>query len=424
MRRNRIALPPHLLHVAAAFLSKGSAAAMQFVQTLVFSRALGAEGLGLYYVALSIYRVAETAAPLGIQTSTVREIAGAKAHAAWASVRALALRSALICGALGLLASVLAWAFADRIAAMLDDAPEAANALRWMAVAIAPGCIVLSLTSALRGLGRQSLANLLGSLVLPLVATILFLFAFRQTGYLGAVHAFIGGQLTALALLSLALVFSLRGKPDKTEPGHSLVQSAFPFWIVSVASLANDSLGILLLGLLGSTQDAGIFGVAVRLAMPLSFLGASIQAVCDSRFAGLYRLGDTNGLRVEYRAALRLSLLLAVSMGLVLALFSAPLLGLFGAEFREAQGAFLVLLVSICLLSAFGPAGSYLSMAGQAHVNAWTALAAMPVSAALMLVFIPLWGAMGAAFATSVALSLRVLVQAGVTERALRHTSP
>ncbi|MEY5008327.1 MAG: hypothetical protein RL764_1643 [Pseudomonadota bacterium] len=404
-------LSPGLVRVMGTFLSKGAAAGVQFIQSIILSRSLGAEALGLYYFALSIYRVAECGAPLGLQTSTVREVAAARAQGAWGSIRQLAWRSALLCGALGLAASVTAFAFAGQIAQALEGHEGAETALHWMASAMIPGCIVLSLTSSLRGLGLQTLANIFGSLILPLVATLLFLLVFQSQGYLGAVQAFILGQMAALALLAIALIKLLRHRPHKTVPSHSLFHSALPFWVVSVASLANDSLGILLLGFLGASADVGIFGVAVRLAMPLSFLGASVQAVCDSRFAGLHRLGNTQGLRQEYWASLRTSALLAVSMGLGLGLLAHPLLSLFGPEFARAETAFRIILIGICLVAALGPAGSFLSMTGRADITAWTAVLAFPLAAGLMLHLIPQFGATGAAMATSLTLSLRVLVQ-------------
>ena len=93
---------------------------------------------------------------------------------------------------------------------------------------------------------------------------------------------------------------------------------------------------------------------------------------------------------------------------------------LFGAEFVRAEPAFRILLISVFLLSAFGPAGSFLSMTGKAHVNAWTAVGTMPVAALLMALLIPQFGAMGAALATSAALSLRVLIQLVVMRRDLQ----
>ena len=420
MRRLLRLCPPHTAHIARAFISKGLAASVQFLQSIILSRTLGPGPLGLYYIALSVYRVAEAGAPLGLQTATVREVAAAHAHGAWGSIGALTRWSALLCGLFFLMAGGLTWIFAGSIARAFGGPDTAAHALRWMAIAMVPGGIVLALSSVLRGLGRQSLANILGSLILPLFATLSFVLFWRQDSYLGAVHAFIVGQGAALLLLTLALWRLMRHRPRRFVQGHSLFHSAFPFWIVSMASLANDSLGILMLGFFGAAHDAGIFGIAARLTMPLSFLGASIQAVCDSRFAGFHRLRDDAALRRDYRVAQRSALALSLVMALGLGLFSAPLLRLFGPEFVRAEPVFHILLISICLLSAFGPAGSFLSMTGKAHVNAWTAVGTLPVAALLMAILIPKFGAMGAALATSVALALRVLIQLGFTQRNLK----
>ena len=107
-------------------------------------------------------------------------------------------------------------------------------------------------------------------------------------------------------------------------------------------------------------------------------------------------------------------------MALGLGVLATPLLRLFGTEFVRAEPVFHILLISFFLLSAFGPAGSFLSMTGKAHVNAWTAVGTMPVAALLMAILIPQFGAMGAALATSAALALRVLIQIGFTQRSLK----
>ncbi|MFM7027204.1 MAG: lipopolysaccharide biosynthesis protein [Chakrabartia sp.] len=409
------------LAIIGAFGSKAAAAGAQFGQAIILSRMLGPEALGLYYVALSVYRVAETAAPLGLPTSIVREVAAASAQGGWGSVRRITRRGLVLCAFLAAAAAVAIWALADTLAGGLEGQPRAALALRWMALAIMPGVMALALTSVLRGLGRQSLANLLGSLVLPVVATLGFVFLWRSHGYVGAVQGFIAGQIAALALLGASLWQILRRRPNIHVQGRRLRESALAFWIVSLASLANDSLAILMLGFLATPEQAGYFGIAARLAMPLSFLGASVQAVCDSRFAGLHRLGDQKALARDYHAALRGAFGFSLVAVLGLLLLLGPLIALFGPQYAAARPILYVILVSIFLLSAFGPAGSLLTMTGHARINAWTAVAAMPAMALAMALLVPRFGAMGAALATSGTLSARVLVQLAAAQLVIRR---
>lgn len=414
-------LPAQLMNVAGAFATKGAAAGMQFVQSVVLSRFLGAEALGIYFFAISVFRIAEAAAPLGIPMSTVREVAAAKAHDAWGTVRRITLRATLICLALAFAAAIIVWFLADPVARTFDDQPMAAPAVRWMALAIVPGCTVVALTATLRGLGLQTSSNLLGSLVLPLVATTSFAFWLHNASFLGAVHAFILGQFAAIILLAGYVWHVTRGKQGSDAPTRSLFHQAFPFWIITIASLGNDSLGVLLLGIFGTPADAGVFGIAVRLAMPLSFLGSSIQAVYEPRFAGLHRLEDAEGLRREYFLSLRHSMALAGAMAITMALLATPLLSLFGAEFVSARPVFLVVLFGVCLVSAFGPAGSFLAMTSKANYNAWTAVASLPLAGGLMYLLIPLHGGMGAALATSIALTFRTIVQATAASKEMRR---
>lgn len=414
--RLRQHVPARMFSVAATFATKGSAAGLQFLQSVVLGRLLGVEALGIYFFAVSVYRISESAAPCGVTLSTVREVGAARATGAWTTIRQLALQSALFCFVAGLVFAGAIWLGADRIASMFEGEPRAGTALEWMALAIAPGCSAVALAAVLRGLGKQSSANILGSMVVPFVATLVFVAWTRDESYVGAVKAFIIAQFAALLALALFVNLITRGREDKTQPDHSLFRGALPLWVVTVASLGNDSLGVVMLGLLGTPTDVGIFGVAARLALPLSFLGASIQAVYEPKFSGLYRTGNFVDLQKEFRTSLRQSFLLAVGMLISMALLAEPLLLLFGEAFLQARPAFFAMLLGTCAMAAFGPSGSLMTMTHKGHYNAWIAVGSLPLAALLLYLLVPTYGGLGAAIAISGALILRTLAQAWAAE--------
>lgn len=421
VNRLRQLLPTRLFSVAAAFATKGSAAGLQFLQSVILGRYLGVEALGIYFFAVSVYRISESAAPCGVTLSSVREIGAARATGSWATIRQLARQSAFFCIGLGLIYAVVVWFGSGLIARAFEGEAQAEDALRWIALAIAPGCGAVALAAVLRGLGKQSSANILGSMVVPFVATLVFVLWTHQQSYVGAVMAFIVAQFAALAALAYFVMRLTRNKANVTEEGHSLFKGAFPLWIVTLASLGNDSLGIVMLGLLGTPADLGLFGVAVRLAMPLSFLGASIQAVYEPKFAGLYKTANYADLRKEFRTSLKHSFLLAGGMLISMAILAEPLLRLFGPEFVDAKPAFLIMLVGTCAMAAFGPSGSLMTMTHKGHYNAWIAVGILPLAAVLLYVLIPIYGALGAAIGTSAALFLRIVAQAWAAEVHLRE---
>lgn len=405
-------MAPRFVSVMVAFSTKGATAAMLFLQSVVVSRYLGVEAVGVYFSAMAVYRIAESCAPFGIPMSAVREIGAAHATKSWETIRSVALNATLICLVFGSVAALLIWLGKGILAATFEEPADAATALGWMVFAILPGCGVMALTAILRGLGHQGAANVLGAMLVSIIATISFLFSTHHDGYVGAIQSYVAGQTIALITLA-AFVWWLVRKGDGQAPvRHSLFESAPSFWIITLASFGNDSLGVLLLGMLGSVADAGIFGVAARLALPLSFLSASVQAVYEPRFAGSMRAGTPNQLRQEFRTSLKQSFVLATAMLVVMAVLAEPLLLLFGRGFAEARIPFVVLLAGLCVMAAFGPAGSFLAMTGKAKYNAWIALASLPASVVLHALLIPTYGALGAACATTAVLLIRTLVQA------------
>lgn len=418
--RLRQLVPARIFSVAAAFATKGSAAALQFLQSVVLGRLLGVEALGIYFFAVSVYRIAESAAPCGVTLSTVREVGAARATGAWPTIRKLARQSAYFCIGTGLLFSIAVWFGADSIARTFEGQPRAGLALQWMALAIAPGCGAVALAAVLRGLGKQSTANILGSMVVPLVATVIFVVWTQDQSYVGAVKAFIFAQFAALIALAIFVFRLSRGKTGTAEEGHSLFRGALPLWVVTIASLGNDSLGVVMLGLFGTPTDVGIFGVAARLALPLSFLGASIQAVYEPKFAGLYRTENYADLHKEFRTSLRHSFLLAGGMFVSMLLLAEPLLLLFGPEFLAARPAFFVMLLGTCAMAAFGPSGSLMTMTHKGHYNAWVAIGSLPLAAGLLYFLVPTYGGLGAALAISGALIVRTLAQAWAAELHLK----
>lgn len=405
-------MAPRFISVMVAFATKGATAAMLFLQSVVVSRYLGVEAVGVYSSAMAVYRIAESCAPFGIPMSAVREVGAAHATQSWQTIRSVAFNATLICLALGGAAALLIGLGKGVIAGTFEEPADAARALGWMVFAILPGCGVLALTAVLRGLGRQGAANVLGAMLVSIIATISFVFWTHGDGFVGAIQSYVAGQ--AVALLSLAgFVWWLTRKGTGEAPvRHSLFESAPSFWIITLASFGNDSLGVLLLGMLGSVADAGIFGVAARLALPLSFLSASVQAVYEPRFAGSMRAGTAQQLKQEFRTSLKHSFVLAAGMLLVMAILAEPLLRLFGGGFSNAWAPFVVILAGLCVMAAFGPAGSFLAMTGKARYNAWIALASLPASVVLHALLIPEYGALGAACATTAVLLVRTLVQA------------
>jgi O-antigen/teichoic acid export membrane protein len=97
---------------------------------------------------------------------------------------------------------------------------------------------------------------------------------------------------------------------------------------------------------------------------------------------------------------------LATVTALILIVLHRPLLGLFGADFLRGSTVMIVLVVGRLFNSVTGPSGSLLAMTEHQDVNAIILAVCVFANAAGALVGTAAWGMEGAAFATSLSLTL------------------
>lgn len=406
----------------SSFATKLLSSFIQFGQNVIFSRLLGAGGIGLYFLALSVYRVGESIGQIGLQQAVVREVAAHRASFSWMAVRRLWIGAAITALLMGVVAAAATWVAAPLLSKKMLEQPGSVEAIRLVAWGLIPGIFNVVVGAALRGLDRQSASNILGQMMVSIAATGVFVLATSGYGSRGAIIAFLAGQLASAIALAIGAWWFSRHPSATDDRGsvRSLMHSAIPLWLISIASLGNDSIGVLVLGALGTTHDIGLFGVAARLVLLMSFLGASVQAVCEPRLVARYRLNDRAGLVSAYRFSLVLATTIAVGAGLGLAVFAAPILSLFGPEFSGAILPFLAMNVGVSIVTALSPAGSLLVMTGHARSVAIIALVALPLLVVTLIICVPMFGALGAAIATGSVFAFRSIAQTVIAQRLLK----
>jgi O-antigen/teichoic acid export membrane protein len=96
-----------------------------------------------------------------------------------------------------------------------------------------------------------------------------------------------------------------------------------------------------------------------------------------------------------------------------------PLLWLFGPQFTEGYPVMLILVIGFLFRSAMGPAEFLLNMLGKQSLCAAVQVAVALLCVALNFLLIPVYGLIGAATATSIALLAGALMNRLVVRRTL-----
>ena len=328
------------------------------------SEKIGAEGMGLYSLIMSVYTFAVTFATSGVQLATTRLVAEALGRGDDGGARGalrLALRYALLFGAL---ASLVLFFGAPVIGQGLLRDGRTVPALRLLAVALLPVALSSVLSGYFTAVRRPSRAAAVSMLeqAVRIILTVFLLTALLPSGMTYACLALVGGSaiaevLSALWLFVLYLYDSRRlrrargGRMPIGELLHITLPIAASSYVRSGLVSAEHMLIPRALTGGGATKEEalGAYGTLSGMSLPIALYPMAVL----SAFAGLLvpelsegmARKDEGGNRRLCERALMLALWFGIAAGGVMAAFARPLsLAVYGSG--EA-GRYLALLAPI-----------------------------------------------------------------------------
>ena len=392
--------------VGLAFTLRAFGAVCAFALNVAIGRLLGANGAGLYYLALSVSSIGSVVARLGMDHAVLRFVAFEIANNNWRRAAGVFVLGVKVATASGFVLSLAILGAAGLISEQIFGEPDLSSPLRWIAFSIVNFSLMLLVAESLKGLNRVRDAMLVSGVIYPVVALVLIWPLSAMAGVSGAAMAYVLG--TGIATLFGLAVWRSQVPLPWTKPKYELAvlwSSANKLWVMALINSAILPWApLFLLGIWGSIEDTGIFGAATRIATVLTFLLTAVNTVAAPRFSKLYANADIAGLK---RLASRFALLvtLGASPIFVLMIVSSDwLMGLFGPGFARGGAALSVLALGQVVNAATGSVGVLLMMTGHEkdlRNSAFFAGALMGLSA---LILIPSYGLIGAAISSSVAL--------------------
>jgi len=179
-----------------------------------------------------------------------------------------------------------------------------------------------------------------------------------------------------------------------------------PLILFDTFSMALRQADLMMIGVLMTPADAGIYGAALKTTGQTIFLLVSVTAVVAPMLATLWTRQDRKGMqRVLYMAA-HLSFWPALAFVLVLSLFSDFILGLFGEAFVAAQWPMIILGIGQLFNAGTGVVVSLMIVSGH-HMTVTRVFGISALIYIILLFFgIQAFGLIGAAMATALTMAL------------------
>ncbi len=233
----------------------------------------------------------------------------------------------------------------------------------------------------------------------------------------GVVIAMVVASVATLAVAGYLFLSNLEIRPRLRSPAgtrktvRSYYNYSLPLSAKEAGTVMQGRVDVLMVGFFLSSAAVGIYNVSVLLAGVLYIPLLAANQLFAPVVSRLYSQGRTADLQATYRAVTRWIFTVSLLLAIVLVVFRSELLGLFGPEFT-AGAAVLTLFVAAQLCNAaVGPSGDLLMMTDHQYAvmaNEWIFGVA---NVALNIVFIQLFGIVGAALASAGVLAARNLTK-------------
>lgn len=201
------------------------------------------------------------------------------------------------------------------------------------------------------------------------------------------------------------------------------IAASAPLVLVEGLYLLMTNTDIVLLGYFADPDDVGVYFAATRIANLMAFIFFSLNALAVPKFAELHGAGKHAELQRFVRGVIHAMFWPTLAAGIFLLAAGEFILGLFGSGFEAGYPILVLLMLGFLARAATGPTEYLLNMTGNQNAVALIYGLAAIGNIGLNLMFIPVWGGIGAAVATAISVLISTICLAAVVRRRLGITA-
>jgi O-antigen/teichoic acid export membrane protein len=383
-------------------------AGISYGAQLAIARLIGPDSFGVYAYVLAWVTLLAYFSTLGFHVSLLRLLPAYRATDEWPLARGVIRYSRSAAAAVGMAIAIVGAAV---LLVREGTSPEMKHAFL-VGLCTAP-VIALQLVEAatVRAFGGAVEALIPERIIRDSVA-VLVLAAVALVGFArpDASLAMAAMLVSSAAALALAYAFMRRLRPPeicRDPPAYAprdWCRPTFPLTVIMVADNVMIRSGVIVLGLAGSTRDAGVFAVAFNLALLTALPRMAVASIFAPTVSDLYVREDHAGLQALSARAASLSLAGTAVVALPLLLLAPMLLGWFGSGFSAGAPVVVILVLGQLFSAAAGPQQHLITMTGHESAGATIFATSAAVNFAACLVAVRYFGMTGAAIAMTASL--------------------
>ncbi len=377
---------------------------------IIFARLLGAELLGVYVLASTVLLVAALVASFGTAQTLVRYVPVrlSRGDTEGASgVFAFGFRLVVIMAVAATAALLL---LRHWVTDTVFHEPLLIGVLPIAALGILPASLTQFLGGALLSLKEAAKDAFCREIVYKVAKLAIFLGLYFTVDMrlralvIGFAVAYIASDLAMLRFIGRREASFLKGPRRTSVPKRELLAFSSAMFSVAFLNYAMSITDRFMLGILSTSEAIGIYNVAFIISniLVLVFMGFNFSFA--PVISELYNNDRKPELASLYASLTRAVIIIVVPAFIWLVGFGDDLLGIFGDEFVAGRVALVVLGLGAVARCAVGFVGNLLTMSGHQRFNVINVVISTLLNIVLNLYYIPKYGFLGAAIATTISI--------------------
>ena len=416
------------------FAGQAASALLAFGFSLAVGRLFHAEGTGTFFEAMAIFTIASNVGDLGADDGLNWSVPRLRAAGKSADIRRLLPIACVPVLVISSLFALALFAFAVPIAHLFThghNSTHLSSFIRILCPFVPVAALVEVLIAGTRGFDRVWPLAAIWSVIMPACRLLLLpVLIASGLGLLAVAYAWsVPIVLGAAAMLWTLWMFVERehrsaGSVHSPERTRVLARAFWTFsaprGAASICAMALVWLDVLLVGYIVSLRMAGIYGVANRYLVVVTFALAAVGGTIGPQVSRLLSLGRVHEVRRLYQAATAWVMAIGWPVSLMLALFAPFFMRLFGREFAAGATALTILALMMLYVSATGNNTVLLVMSGKTSTSLYVGVITLAVNVGANLYLIPRLGINGAALAWALSLLVANAIITVILYRRLR----
>jgi len=389
------------------FMIRAGGAVFSLIASLIVTRALGATEYGIVAYALSWMSILSIPAKLGTDSIIVREVSILKGKHEFNKIIGLFILSTktvfLSSFIVFSVSMAVFWKFGN--ASLLLPLLFSLLMLPFISINSIQQAVIRGCNKVLRSQAPEMILNPL--LLISIIGSgALVGFHFTHKGVL-LLHLLITIVISLVLFRMVTLLYpAIKPINPSRQELQSLAKSILPFTLIGAMSIINGRADVVMIGVIDSTESAGIYNIATNGADLISFMLVAVNIVLAPIIARLYSQKEIFNLETILRKASKVAVIATLPILAIFAFAGGWLLDLFGPRFIDGQHALIILSIGQLVNAGAGSVALLLNMSGHEKNTAIGFGMAAIGNVILNIILIPEFGINGAAIATFTSTSV------------------